>query len=432
MKHPRPQSLNRFVLSRTLLAFALLLVAVGLAGYVLVTRPVLDKYAESLAASLFPAGESCQISNLQQRIDTLQHQQGLNGITVIQAHSPAFSTSHWSVVLPFDALLARHLSQQVGSPVIPASSPHTLQLGFQCHGQTLILQLDRARALGAVPNLALLFWLSGLLGGALIMATMLSRALSRPLTRLAGHLRATPLGSASPAAASIGIAELDELATEVDALRQRASNAVATRSALLMGLSHDLRAPLARLRLILDTVSEPTQNDVSDLRHDVLELQDALDEFLRAANAMASPSQENGASQAWLRLQRIYTSPRIVFEGTPDNSCPSLNTAALVRVASHLIDNALCHTDGQIAILWHSGHNWRLCVRDEGPGLSETAFLPFSSRNAHLSNHAGLGLTLASLICEHNGWQLSHGRGTEGRWQIGFSAMPSSRPVSLH
>ena len=413
------QTLNHFVLSRTLLAFAILLLAVGMAGYVLVARPVLDKYADSLASRLLPGPDACQP-------DSIRRLQPPEGMTVRLTNSSALpDTRHWPALLPFDALLARRIQQRAGTTVVTTSSLHELQLAFHCQEQTVILDIDRAHALGTVPNVALLFWLFGLLGGALVMAAILSRALGRPLARLAGHLRATPLGMASPAAAGTGIAELDALAAEVDALRQRASSAVATRTALLMGLSHDLRAPLARLRLILDTVGQPTSDDMADLRHDVRELQDALDEFMRAANAMASPSSVGGAREGWQRLQRIYTSARISFAGVPDDRCPPLNTAALVRIASHLIDNAICHTDGAIQILWHSAADWQLCVRDEGRGIDDSAFHPFHSGDSGHSNHAGLGLALASLICEHNGWQLSHGHVDDNHWQICISARPN-------
>ncbi len=415
-----PQSLNHFVLARTLLAFAILLLAVGMTGYVLVTRPVLERYADSLATALLPGRDACQP-------DSIRRLQPPEGVTVRLADGNHVlpDTSHLPALLPFDTFLARRIQQRAGTAVVTTSSLHQLELAFRCQEQTVILDIDRAHALGTVPNLALLLWLFGLLGGALVMAAILSRALGHPLAVLAGHLRTTPLGLASPAAAGTGIAELDVLAAEVDALRLRASSAVATRTALLMGLSHDLRAPLARLRLILDTVAQPTSKDMTDLRHDVRELQDALDEFMRAANAMASPSRVEGAREGWQRLQRIYTSPRIQFSGMPDASCPPLNTAALVRIASHLIDNAICHTEGAIQILWHSGTDWQLCVRDEGPGIDDSAFHPFHSRDSGRSNHAGLGLALASLICEHNGWQLSHGHIDDRHWQICISARPN-------
>ncbi|OIQ80549.1 sensor protein PfeS [mine drainage metagenome] len=408
----RPHSLRAFVFVRAVLAFCLILVTAGAAGYALITRPALERHARWIAADLFPRARTCDVDELRARLERLHGLHASSGIALSgDAAVPRPNLLGRLGPLPFDGLLARAVEQRIGVPVVATSSLEEVQLAFRCGGGRAELHIDRAQALGAVPLAALLSWIVVLLAGALALAAQLSRSLSAPLEKLVAHLRGTPLGAAPTGAPATGIAEFDDLAAEIDALRTRASGAVATRSALLMGLSHDLRAPLARLRLILDTVPAPTQADVADMREDTLELQGALDEFMRAANAMASPVTVDGANQGWQRLRKAYADPRLAFRGDPDPSCPPLNTAALVRVAANLIDNALRHTSGPVEVAWSSGVHWRLCVRDSGPGISVDRLSSlagaFRSGAADGGMHAGLGLALATILCEHNGWRLS-------------------------
>ena len=420
---PRATSLNAFVFARAVLAFTLLLFAVGSAGYVLIMRPALERHAQWIAADLFPRAGTCDVDALRMRVASVSRALTDAGLTLDDGFGAAPARDRRVFgVLPFDAMLAEGIQARIGVPVRVRSTMRDVALGFSCGGSWATLRVQRSRTLGAVPDLALLSWLVALIGGSLALAAGLSRSLSRPLRKLSVHLRGTPLGASLRAAPNTGIVEINGLAMEVDALRARAGNAVANRSALLMGLSHDLRAPLARLRLALDTIATPTASDLTEMRDDTLELQEALDEFMRAANAMASPVAVDGASQAWRRLQRGYAHPRLSFHGAPDGASPALNTAALVRVAANLIDNALRHTSGPVDVFWSSGAGWRLCVRDAGPGIPseriESTQQAFRSSAAERGMHAGLGIALATILCEHNGWRLAHGRISDAYWTI--------------
>ena len=423
MSESTPRSLRAFVFARAVLAFCVILFAAGVAGYALIARPALVRHARWIVVDVFPHARTCNVDKLRARLDRLQASHASSGIALSDSQASLYPTLLGSLgPLPFDALLAKEVENRVGVPVAARSSLGGVLLGLRCGGQPIELRVDRAQALGAVPLGALASWIVALLAGALTLAAQLSRSLSTPLDKLVAHLRGTPLGAPPSGAPATGIAEFDSLAKEIDALRTRASGAVATRSALLMGLSHDLRAPLARLRLILDTVPSLTQVDVADIREDTRELQDALDEFMRAANAMASPVAADGAMQGWHRLSKAYADPRLTFKGSPDPSCPPLNTAALVRVAANLIDNALRHTSGPVEVTWSSGVYWRLCVRDSGPGIPDDRLsilaTAFRSNAAKPGEHAGLGLALATILCEHNGWQLSCAPPSVDSWTV--------------
>lgn len=409
-------TLWRFTFARVVAVLLTLMALLGAVGYILVTRPALDRHARSLAATLVPPGTvACQRLELHLRQLAADPSSGVRLAAAPQGAPPSGA---W--LLPFDAMLVARLTQRSGAAVAGHSGIDTLILRLPCVGGEVALVLDRQAALGAAPDAALLAWVGGLAAAALGLAAWLSSALNAPLRRLAGDLRGTPLGAGSGgggALAGTGIVELDRLASEIDSLRERAGTAVASRTALLMGLSHDLRTPLARVRLILDTAQPLSAGDAQEIKAHLLEMQDGMDEFMRAANAMAAAPQDRGARVVWSRLASHFANPRVSFAAKDAELDTALNSAALLRVASNLVDNALRHGRGNVGVSWQAGGGrWRLCVADEGPGIAAAdmprALRPFGSTKAgtHVgASHAGVGLALARILCEHNGWELRLG-----------------------
>lgn len=408
-----PVTLWRFTFARVAAVLLTLMALLGAVGYFLVTRPALERHAGSLAAALMPPG-AVECSGLEQRLRQVAADPS-SGVRLAAAPREAPSPAAW--MLPFDAMLVARLTQRSGAAVTGHSGIDTLILRLPCRGGEVTLALDREAALGAAPDAALLAWVAGLAAAALGLAAWLSSALNAPLRRLAGDLRSTPLGAGSSALAATGIVELDRLASEIDSLRERAGNAVASRTALLMGLSHDLRTPLARVRLILDTAQPLSAGDAQEIKAHLLEMQDGMDEFMRAANAMAAAPQDQGARVVWSRLAAHFANPRVSFAANDAELDTALNSAALLRVASNLVDNALRHGRGNVVASWQAGGGrWRLCVADEGPGIAAEdmprALRPFGSTKAGTpvgASHAGVGLALARILCEHNGWELRLG-----------------------
>lgn len=389
-----------------------LLLAMGSAGYFLVTQPALERHAQSMAATLLPTPLS-DCTALKAHFAQLALDGGRTGVHIVGADRQSTKAGA-SWLLPVDAMLVARLRERADLQIDARSTIDTLHLKLNCADGSLALALDRRIALGVAPGLALLAWLVGLTCAALGLAAWLSRALNAPLQRIVSHLRGTPFGAVPTTTAATGIREFDRLVLEVDALRERASEAVASRTALLMGLSHDLRTPLARVRLILDTAQPMTALDTLEMKSHLIEMQESMDEFMRAANAMAATPVAAGAKMVWTRLQSVFTDPRLAFINPPTDTESPLNSAALLRIASNFIDNALRHGEGRVEVSWEqSDDGWCLCVADEGPGIAPEnmpralrAFGRDPARKDDTCQHAGVGLALARILCEHNGWAL--------------------------
>jgi signal transduction histidine kinase len=114
--------------------------------------------------------------------------------------------------------------------------------------------------------------------------------------------------------------------------------------------------------------------------------------------------------EAWVRrvaaletrlTTKIQAGPALILQGDPDQL-----EQLLINLLRNAVDASLI-TSGQVSIGWiRSGAQLELFVRDEGPGLSNTAnlFVPFFTTKP---GGSGIGLVLSRQIAEAHGGTLS-------------------------
>lgn len=275
-----------------------------------------------------------------------------------------------------------------------------------------------SRSLNAVNSQVQQVWLAivgvGLIaiGCSWLIADRLGRRLATPIVELADTARRTAVGGVLEAAPPTGIEEIDQLHVALVDSSARINDALARERQFSADVSHQLRTPIAALRLQLDAahqsgeISESTLNDLS-------RLEETVDHLL----AMARDAQPVRATCAldvvvadavarWV-TPGDATGRRIAANGTAgdvDASAPAMS-----QVLDVLIDNALQHGRGDVAVtLRQITGGVAVDVCDEG-ALSTS--LPESQLFArhHGTNH-GIGLALARSITQAEGGQLVLGR----------------------
>jgi two-component system, OmpR family, sensor kinase len=246
------------------------------------------------------------------------------------------------------------------------------------------------------------------------LAFVLSRRLSAPMVALARGAAEMEFGPQAPSLNVLGSKEVRAAAVALNAMQVRLKTYVDNRTALITAIAHDLKTPLARLRLRAETLPANHRDKFNaDISH--------MDALINSALSFAD------ADRRSLRLAPLDMSSLIeslcddMSELHPvgfEHIAPGLtikgDSTALKRIVTNLIENALRY-GGDAEVLGHDADDKpgfiEVIVRDNGAGLPEgsleAVFEPFfrleSSRNRDTGG-VGLGLSLARKLTEaHDG-----------------------------
>ncbi|MGA7195537.1 sensor histidine kinase [Roseiarcus sp.] len=236
-----------------------------------------------------------------------------------------------------------------------------------------------------------------------------------------------PLGALAAAADRLGrerettdivrpaIPELAAIHDAFEAMQGRLKRFVDERTHMLAAISHDLRTPLARLRLQAEFVADEGQR--AEMLDNIAALQDMLTETLSfAAGATTSDAPEafDLASMLISLCDEASDAGGCAEYHGPNHAALSGRRTAIRRAFSNLIENAVRYGDRARVALLRAPHELTVTVSDDGPGippeLFDKAFSPFqrleTSRNRE-SGGTGLGLAIARDIVLAHGGQTS-------------------------
>lgn len=217
-----------------------------------------------------------------------------------------------------------------------------------------------------------------------------------------------------------GAIEIRKAARSLLRMRNRIRRYADQRTAMLAGVSHDLRTPLSRLKLELALA--PKDYDTGPAKKDIEEMERMLDGYLAFARGEEGeqPVQSDLAELA--REAVSAAGARSNLELVAAAPVPMrLRRLAMKRAISNLANNAADHGKHlRVTILATSGEAV-VTVEDDGPGISpefyEDAFRPFSrldaSRNQNVSG-VGLGLTISRDTARAHGGDVTLGKSDLG------------------
>ncbi|HUX30437.1 MAG TPA: ATP-binding protein [Thiobacillus sp.] len=271
------------------------------------------------------------------------------------------------------------------------------------------------------PSFALAWTVAAGLLVTLITAWLLARRITAPVARLAEAARLIGSGEHPPRLRESGEHELADLARIFNQTAAQLAARRENQSTLLAGVSHDLRSPLARMKMALGMLAEEhTSPLLTRMERDVAEM-----ETLIGAQLELARSQEREPAQATdidALLSELIESAEAQSPGqthlrTGGPSChATIAPLALRRILGNFVDNALRYGGpGRLELVRRRCADGILIgVRDRGPGipadLREAVFQPFfrldPSRN-RASGGSGLGLAIARQLAETQGWTIA-------------------------
>jgi len=211
-----------------------------------------------------------------------------------------------------------------------------------------------------------------------------ARRVARPLEALRRRIEAHQGDAAGDAAeppppASAATAEVEAIAAAWDALRARLARHESERALLLAGVSHDLRSPLARVRMAAELL--PETPGVAERRASIVRNVDVADRligsFLDYVRAIELPLD---ASVDLVALARAALETRgepadvLGLDAPARLVLTQANALLLERLIGNLVDNALRHGRPPVRIRLRSeGGDALVDVEDHGPGIPPAA-----------------------------------------------------------
>lgn len=204
------------------------------------------------------------------------------------------------------------------------------------------------------------------------------------------------LGSRAPVE---GSDEVAALARSFNRAADRIQELVEAQRRQLAFASHELRSPLARLRVSLE-VLEGDLELKERAAHDIAELDGLIEELLEASRLTAGHGRDARDTVDLLALA-AEEAARVGAEAEGEAVVIQGDARLLRRLVRNLLENATRHGGGSAVEVRveRSGSGARLCVSDRGPGVAEAererVFEPFHRPPGTAETGAGYGLGLA-------------------------------------
>ena len=316
-----------------------------------------------------------------------------------------------------DQALSDELRKQIGRPYWIDTVGKSALLEIRVQLDNTVMRIFARRSAAYVSNSEIfLLWMVGTSTVLLIVAIIFLRNQIKPILRLADAAESFGKGREVTNFRPLGAREVRRAAAAFVEMKTRIERAIEQRTAMLAGVSHDLRTVLTRFKLELALIADSPE--VEAMKRDVDEMARMLEAYLafaRGDSGETSAPTDMAEFLEELRLdaERHGHKTSVVFHGPP---IVTVRPAAFKRCLSNLVSNAARFAPS-IAISGHRDHRYlTVTVDDDGPGipagLREDVFKPFlrldDARNQD-EGGTGLGLAIARDIARSHGGDITLG-----------------------
>ena len=239
------------------------------------------------------------------------------------------------------------------------------------------------------------------------------RRATRRLERLKTSVEALGAGDLATRVPVEGRDEVAALAASFNRSAERIEGLVGAHKSLLANASHELRSPLARIRMAVEMLGAGAKPGLrAELERDIAELDALVDEILLASrldSVAALEAREEVdllalAAEECARVDAMLGGEPVTVQGDP---------RLLRRVIRNLLENARRYGNGtpvEVTVAKRSGGGAVVRIRDRGPGVPEAEreriFEPFHRLAGAPERAGGVGLGLAlvrQIVRKHGG-----------------------------
>jgi signal transduction histidine kinase len=248
-----------------------------------------------------------------------------------------------------------------------------------------------------------------------IVLYAMTRTITRPLGDLAKAADAVGRGTTVAPLQERGARELKRATRAFNAMQERLNRYLDSRTRVLAAMSHDLRTPITRLRLRVESIEDEALRTrcVEDLDEMTRMVRGALSVFRGLNDEEPTVPVDIGALLQELQRRYGEVNADVAIEGQAAAPIPG-KPLALKRCLGNLVDNALQYGEHATLAVSDSDDELTIRVLDDGPGIPQAeldrVFEPFyrleSSRN-RATGGTGLGLSIARDVAQAHGGSLT-------------------------
>lgn len=270
-----------------------------------------------------------------------------------------------------------------------------------------------------------------LLGGFLA-----ARQISRPLRTLVNSVTGMREGHIPEPMTSKGPLDIRELTSRFNHLLGDINALIRERELVLVGVSHDLRTPLTRIRLASEFLSPKESETRDEIIQNVREMDAIIEQFISYARDGQEEIRHTTALDPLIAevIERSRThepKPDIQFIPGLGNYSFPMQPVGMSRLVRNLIDNAIEHGAPPVFVETRvEDHGVILTVRDQGSGIPDKELnkLPHAFVHGAASGGIGFGLAIVTRIARNHGGQLTLVNPPEGGFEARVS-LPLEDPI---
>lgn len=254
-----------------------------------------------------------------------------------------------------------------------------------------------------------------IIGSILIVSLLITPFIimhTRSIRRIARAANRFGRGLEAPGFEPTGSKEIRDAAASMIKMKERLDRYNRTRTDMLNAVSHDLKSPLTRMRLGIETKTAKS----ADLIQDIDRMTEMINGYLSFARGEAPEiEQTTELPPMLLRIARDAAPDKKIITKFPDVPAQFYaRPMALARAFSNIIENAARYANRVIRITEHdSSDSIEITIEDDGIGIPDDkkadALRPFvrlDEARGTATGGTGLGLSIAKTAIENHGGQL--------------------------
>ena len=332
-------------------------------------------------------------------------------INILKDQSLPFYDSTFAYSL-YDQLMDEELAKEIEFPYWynTRANKDYVDIRIQINKNVLQFIVHKSRVRNSSARIFIL-WITIPSILLLMISILFLRNQVRPFSILADSAEKFGKGQYVPELKPSGAVEVRKAIIEFEKMKRRILRHISQRTAMLSGISHDLKTPLTRLKLQIEIMNK--NHSLDKIKDDVIEMEKMIAEYLDY-----SSSQEVGASSKFdlsnlmTEIVHKFNNKNITLK-CPDKIYLTGKKQLVKRCVYNLIDNAIKYAGNANVIVKKVTNDISIIVEDDGPGVPDhekdrilRPFYKLDKSRTMVDGSVGLGLSIVQDIINSHGGKI--------------------------